>query len=226
MDLQFVGSGRSQGGGHVTGKQRGTASPQRNPNSLDSAAQSAAVSPFHLDLDPGATVPFASLRKARGQSSVRAHGPIRTTVVVLMLILLATGLTGIAAAVGTSEQSSNPATASNEIQFFGRCPSAPQKLFAYGWIGEIRLGWFAPVDRGSRFLGYRLYRGTAPANESYLTFVYASGDFVRYNDTTVVKGVRYYYYVRAAALIFDYRPPYRWICEGPRSNEVAAIVWK
>jgi len=88
-------------------------------------------------------------------------------------------------------------------------PSAPQNLQAIGDGTWINLTWEAPgFDGGSEVLGYRILRGMASGGESYLNEI---GIRLWYNDTGLVPGNTYYYYVKA----------YNIVGYGQASNEVS-----
>ena len=96
---------------------------------------------------------------------------------------------------------------SNEVQVIpGRVPSAPQNLVANAGNGYVNLTWNASTDNGSTDITeYRIYRNgellaTVPANQLY------------FNDTNVVNGQTYTYYVTAVNTIG----------ESSKSNEVQA----
>ena len=80
-------------------------------------------------------------------------------------------------------------------------PGAVPALYAAGYYKSkrdhgIRLEWPAPSsDGGSPVTGYRIERGTETGKVTPLTTVNA--DSAGYSDTTVTKGVRYYYRVAA-----------------------------
>jgi len=76
-------------------------------------------------------------------------------------------------------------------------PSAPQNLVARWGDGYVDLTWEAPAeDGGSPIIGYKIYRGTSPGNETFLTTV---GNVLTYNDTGLTNGQRYYYRVSAVS---------------------------
>lgn len=79
-------------------------------------------------------------------------------------------------------------------------PGAPTDFAAQGGPipGEIVLTWRAPAsDGGSALTGYRVYRGTAPGNETFPADV----DERTYTDTNLTPGRRYYYQVQAVNLV-------------------------
>jgi len=92
-----------------------------------------------------------------------------------------------------------------------RPPGAPTILSAVPSDKEVVLSWTAPSsDGGSPVTNYRIYRGTSPGTETFLTEV---GNVVTYPDTGLVNGQIYYYNLTAKNAIGD----------GATSNEVNAI---
>ncbi len=74
-------------------------------------------------------------------------------------------------------------------------PDAPQTLTVTAGDGYADLSWSAPAfDGGSSVTGHRIYRGTAPGNETFLVQI---GNTLGYNDTAVANGQVYYYQVTA-----------------------------
>jgi hypothetical protein len=89
-------------------------------------------------------------------------------------------------------------------------PSRPRNLEAAGGDAEITLTWDAPTSEGaSPITNYRIYRGTAPGGETFLTEI---GNVLTYDDLSVTNGQIYYYRVRAKNAFG----------EGPQSNEASA----
>ena len=88
-------------------------------------------------------------------------------------------------------------------------PGAPVSLAAQGGNGVVQLAWQAPgSDGGSQITGYRLYRGSDPADKGLLQTVSGTS----FSDTTVTNGTTYYYEVSAVNAVG----------EGPHSNEASA----
>lgn len=74
-------------------------------------------------------------------------------------------------------------------------PSAPTLTGAGAGNGEVVLTWVAPEDDGGDAItGYRVYRGTSPAN---LAFLAATGNVTTYTDSTAANGTTYSYAVTA-----------------------------
>jgi fibronectin type 3 domain-containing protein len=89
-------------------------------------------------------------------------------------------------------------------------PGAPTGLSAYAGDASVALTWQAPsFDGGSPVTGYRVYRGTAPGSESFLTSV---GNVTSFDDTGLTNGETYYYEVSAVNAVG----------EGPLSAEASA----
>jgi titin len=76
-------------------------------------------------------------------------------------------------------------------------PGAPQNVTAVPHQSKgINLAWAAPSsDGGSPVTEYRIYRSTAPGQETLLTTVSATAR--TYRDASTRRGTRYYYIVRA-----------------------------
>ena len=75
-------------------------------------------------------------------------------------------------------------------------PSPPRNLEANTGNGFVELSWEAPEDDGGAvIMGYKIYKGNAPGNETY--FDSEIGFTISHNDTTVTNGEIYYYYVTA-----------------------------
>ena len=91
-------------------------------------------------------------------------------------------------------------------------PSAPQNLVARAGDGYVNLTWEAPDDNGGLpIVGYKIYRGTSPGNETFLTMV--GSETTYYNNTRLTNGQRYYYRVSAM----------NGVGEGELSEEVSAL---
>jgi parallel beta-helix repeat protein len=90
-------------------------------------------------------------------------------------------------------------------------PSAPLNLSAMAGDQQITLTWNPPsFDGGLPITNYRIYQGTMPGGEVFLTEV---GDVLTYLDTGLTNGQMYCYKVSAV----------NGIGEGPLSNEACAI---
>ncbi len=77
-------------------------------------------------------------------------------------------------------------------------PSAPTGFTATAGTGQVALAWQAPASNGGTTITkYRIYRGTSPGAETYLTFV---GNVLAYTDTSVAHQA-YYYKVAAENLV-------------------------
>ena len=75
-------------------------------------------------------------------------------------------------------------------------PREPRTLSARTGDGHVHLSWIAPSnDGGSPITEYKLYRGTGSGGEIYYNSV--AGNRLDLNDTDVVNGEIYYYYVTA-----------------------------
>ncbi len=104
---------------------------------------------------------------------------------------------------------------SNEASATAYCePSYPQNLVANGQTNQITLSWQTPAsDGGSPITGYEIYRGTSPNSEGFLT---KSGVVTSYADTSVTRGIAYYYEIAAL----------NYAGEGSFSNEASAATAK
>lgn len=92
-----------------------------------------------------------------------------------------------------------------------RPPDAPMILAATPGDSEVGLSWAAPSsDGGSPITNYRIFRGTSPGSETFLTMV---GNVLTYLDAGLVNGQTYYYNLTARNAVG----------EGPSSNEANAI---
>ena len=90
-------------------------------------------------------------------------------------------------------------------------PTPPRNLQANPGNGYITLRWDPPADDGgSAITNYRIYKSTSSGGERYLTQVGAST--TTYTDSSVSKGITYYYYVTAVNSVGESQP----------SNEVNA----
>ncbi len=101
----------------------------------------------------------------------------------------------------TAVNSAGEGRLSNEVQAKPiAVPGAPENLYAESGNGYVNLTWNAPLDDGgSAITEYRIYRdgvliATVGANRLY------------YNDTNVVNGVRYTYYVTAVNGVGESKP--------------------
>lgn len=94
-------------------------------------------------------------------------------------------------------------------------PSAPRALSATAVTytgGRIDLAWLAPsTTGGSAVTAYRVYRGTTPGGETFLTQV---GNVLSFLDTGLANGQAYYYKVSAVNAAG----------EGAQSNEATATT--
>ncbi|MGC9014780.1 MAG: fibronectin type III domain-containing protein, partial [Thermoproteota archaeon] len=109
-----------------------------------------------------------------------------------------------------SDKAGNNAT--TKVQYFTviTTPGAPQNLRATAGDKKVTLNWEPPSNNGySAITNYKIYRGTSPGGETYLTTV---GNVTSYEDTSVTNGVTYYYKISAVNSVG----------EGPMSNEVSA----
>lgn len=79
-------------------------------------------------------------------------------------------------------------------------PGAPQNLNATAGDMYINLTWTKPDhDGGSEIIEYRIYRGNDPGTGIFIGSV--SKNTFYYNDTDVMNGKRYYYYVISINII-------------------------
>lgn len=75
-------------------------------------------------------------------------------------------------------------------------PRKPLNLAAQAGDGYVQLSWITPSnDGGAPITEYKLYRGTSSGGENYYNSV--SGIKLSMNDTGVINGETYYYYVTA-----------------------------
>ena len=92
---------------------------------------------------------------------------------------------------------------SNEVNATPRSvPSAPEDLEAKAGYGYVNLSWFAPADNGAKIIEYKIYRNgvliaTLPAGTLWHTW---------YNDTNVIGGKTYTYYVTAVNSLGESKP--------------------
>jgi len=88
-------------------------------------------------------------------------------------------------------------------------PDAPTGLSASPGDGAAHLTWQPPAfDGGSPVIGYKIYRGTSPGGEVFLTSV---GPVTAFDDTGLANGTQYFYKVAAENSVG----------EGPFSNEAS-----
>ncbi len=88
-------------------------------------------------------------------------------------------------------------------------PSSPINLSAVSGDGYVNLTWKKPADDGgSSIIEYRVYRGLSSGNE----IVIAAPHSTFYNDTSVINGKTYFYYVTAMNSVG----------ESDKSNEITA----
>ena len=93
----------------------------------------------------------------------------------------------------------------------GTAPTAPRSLTPTAGTAKITLKWSTPASNGgANVTSYRIYRSTASGQETLLTTVGATTQFV---DSAVVTGTRYFYYVIAV------NP----LGASPASNEASAV---
>lgn len=86
-------------------------------------------------------------------------------------------------------------------------PSVTLNLTANGGVTFVNLTWDTPIsDGGLPITHYRIYKGNISGGEIFYVEI---GDMVYYNDTNVIGGNTYYYYVSAVNILG----------EGPLSNE-------
>ena len=91
-------------------------------------------------------------------------------------------------------------------------PEPPKEVQATMGKGYVMLIWKAPDnDGGAIITAYRIYRGNGSSN--FIDFSLVSGLTLSYNDTSVINGVSYYYYVIAINSLGESDP----------SNEVNVI---
>jgi len=80
-------------------------------------------------------------------------------------------------------------------------PSSPQNLQAIAGNGQITLTWQAPSSNGgSSIINYKIYRGTSPSSEIYLTTI---GNILTYTNSGWTNGQLYYYKVSAVNIIAE-----------------------
>ena len=84
-------------------------------------------------------------------------------------------------------------------------PAAPNLIDAISWDKRVTVDWSVPDNGGSAIIDYKVYRGTTPGGESFLSTVGINN----YVDDAVTNGVTYYYKVSAVNAVG----------EGPISNE-------
>jgi len=97
--------------------------------------------------------------------------------------------------VGEGELSEEVSALPQTVETPQTVPSAPRNLVARGGDRYVVLTWEAPADDGgSPIIGYKIYRGTSPGNETLLIIV---GNVLTYNDTGLMNGQTYYYRVSA-----------------------------
>jgi fibronectin type 3 domain-containing protein len=75
-------------------------------------------------------------------------------------------------------------------------PTPPRNLQALAGNNFVNLFWDPPIsDGGSMILRYNIYRGNGSGNETYFNNV--TRTTFLYNDTSVINGETYYYFVKA-----------------------------
>ena len=74
-------------------------------------------------------------------------------------------------------------------------PGAPENLDIYSGDQYASLSWSPPADSGGLpITNYKIYRGNATGNESYLTTI---NNTLFYNDTGLTNGLEYFYKISA-----------------------------
>jgi len=96
-------------------------------------------------------------------------------------------------------------------------PNAPSNLQATTSTSSITLTWSPSTQGIYPIAGYAIYRGTSQGNESPTPIATVGSDTTTYNDTDVISGITYYYYVKA----FDNENPPDY---SQASNEVSAKI--
>ena len=87
----------------------------------------------------------------------------------------------------------------------GYPPQPPTNIQATGGNKYVLLSWVPPSnDGGHTITEYKIYRGTSSGGENLIASV--SADKRVYNDTSVVNGQKYYYYVTAVNDVMESEP--------------------
>ena len=90
-------------------------------------------------------------------------------------------------------------------------PTSPLGLVATGSESKVSLTWSAPAsDGGLGISAYKVYRGTAAGEQTYL----GTASALSYEDTSVISGQRYFYQVSALNAVG----------EGSYASEVSAVT--
>jgi len=75
-------------------------------------------------------------------------------------------------------------------------PSKPLDIIVVAGDSYVLITWSAPLnDGGSPIIKYEVFKGKTSNEETYLTAISSSESY--YNDTDVINGVVYYYYITA-----------------------------
>jgi len=84
-------------------------------------------------------------------------------------------------------------------------PSPPQNLDAKAGDSYVNLLWSQPYDNGGgQIINYKIYRGEDPGDETYLSSVNVT--ILSYNDTSVINGQTYNYYITAVNIVGESLP--------------------
>nr|MDO8110542.1 fibronectin type III domain-containing protein [Candidatus Sigynarchaeota archaeon] len=115
----------------------------------------------------------------------------------------ATGNYTVNLTVVDADADASTMTKANYIVVVSR-PAAPRNLSRVAGNGFVFLQWEAPSNDGNEpITSYKIYRGIHASNESVLITL---GNVIDFNDTRLMSGIQYYYFVTAVNVIGESDP--------------------